>query len=136
MPVGIGLLNVFRCVGLELFGRFGAKVEIEFTVDNFECLWIYTGSLAGRRPTPGSVPAVLRRIALRIGGKKILVFSAGKIPFGVVPLVGELALALQRTALGMIGDGVVAFDGHPEKRFVYLVKRHARVRKQEDGRDG
>ena len=135
MPVGIGFLNVFRCVGLELFGRFGAKVEIEFTVDNFECLWIYTGSLAGRRQTPGSVPAVLRRIPLRIGGKKIFISSAGKIPFGIVPFVGVFALALHRPALGMIGDGVVAFDGHPEKRCVYLFKRQARVGKQEDGRD-
>jgi hypothetical protein len=69
LPVGIGFLNVFRCVGLEFFGRIGVPVEVEFAVDNLEGLWIYTGSLAGRRQTPGSVAAVLRRIALRIGGK-------------------------------------------------------------------
>ena len=38
--------------------------------------------------------------------------GAGKIPFGIVPLVGKLALALHGPALGMIGDRVVAFDGH------------------------
>ena len=48
IPIGIGLMNVFGCVGLEFFGGFVIPVEIEFTVDNFEGLWIYTGSLAGR----------------------------------------------------------------------------------------
>ena len=37
----------------------------------------------------------MRCIALRIGGIKIPVLSAGKIPFGIVPLVGKLALALE-----------------------------------------
>ena len=47
-PIRVCLFDIVLRLGFKFFGRLGVPVEIEFTVDDFECLRIYTGSLAGR----------------------------------------------------------------------------------------
>ena len=115
-------MNICCRVGFEILAAFGVPVQIEFAVDDFKHLRIYTGNLAGRRQAPRSVSAILRRISYRIGGEKISIFRTCEIPFGIVPFVGVLSLPLYRAAFGMIGDGVVAFDGDAKKCRIYLVQ--------------
>ena len=114
-PDGIRLLNIGRRIGLKFFGGFGAPVKIEFAVDDLEDFRVYTGSLAGGRKTPRSISAVLRCKPLRIGGKQIPVLCTGEIPFGIVPAVGKRIAAFHRTSLGVVGNRVIAFNGHPKK---------------------
>jgi len=59
-PNGICLQNIGWRIGLKFFRGFGAPVKIEFAVDDLEDFRVYTSSLAGRRKTPRSVPALLR----------------------------------------------------------------------------
>ncbi len=115
VPAGIRPLDVAGRVDLKFFGSFGAPVEIEFAVDDLEDFRVDTGSLAGGRKTSRSVSTVLRCKPLGVGGKQISVFGAGEIPFGVIPTVGERVAAFHRATLGVVGDRVIAFDGHSEK---------------------
>jgi hypothetical protein len=48
-PVFVGRPDVIVCVGFKFIGRRLAIIQVKFTVDDFEGLWVYTGSLAGRR---------------------------------------------------------------------------------------
>ena len=127
-PVSISLLNIVIRFGLKFFRRFNTPVQIEFAVDDLEYLRVYTGSLAGCRKTPRSISAVLRSKTLRVGSKPVPVFGAGKIPLGIIPLVGKRIAALHRTTFGVIGNRVIAFDGHPEESGVDLIEGHRGTR--------
>ena len=125
-----------------MFGTLAAPAEIELAVDDLEILGIHTGSLAGRRQTPRSVPAVLGRVAFRIRNEHIPIAGIGEIPFGIVPLVGKFFIAFYCAALGVVSDGVITLDGHTEKGLVYLIDRqrdgaiHHQQRDNEEDCDG
>jgi hypothetical protein len=121
-PAGIRPLDVGGRIGLERFGSFGAPVEVEFAVDDLEDFRVYAGNLAGRRKTSCSISSVLRCETLRVGSKQIPVFGAGKIPFGIIPTLGKRIASFHRATLGVVGNRVIAFNGHPKKSAVDLIE--------------
>jgi hypothetical protein len=118
LPVVVGLL--YGCIGRgsKLISSFFVPAQIKFPVDDFKYGWIHTGNLAGRRQTSRSVAAVLGRVFFRVCCKQIPVFRTFKIPLGIVPLVGILALTFDRVPFSMIGYGIIAFYGDT-KRLIY-----------------
>ena len=115
-------MNIGGGIGFKLFAALGVPIQIEFTVDDFKYLRINTGNLAGRGQAPRSISAILWCVTLRFSDKQIPVRCTGKIPFGIIPLVGVLPFTFYCAAFGMIGDRIIAFDGDAKKCRVYLVE--------------
>ncbi len=78
----------------KLVCRFSAVVEIKPSFYDFKRLGIYSGNLAGGCKIPRSVTAILRSISIRLLDEKIPVSFADKIPFRIVPSMGDFAAAL------------------------------------------
>lgn len=118
----------------KLICGFGVVVEVKPSFYDFKRLGIYSGNLAGGGQIPRSVTAILRRISIRLLDKKIPVSFADKIPLGIVPLMGDFAAALQRPPLGVIGDGIIAFDGDSEEGGVDFFGGDDRLGGEQQGR--
>ena len=118
----------------KLICGFGVVVEVKPSFYDFKRLGIYSGNLAGGGNIPRSVTAILRRVSIRLLDKKIPVGFAGKIPLGIVPLMGDFAAALQCPTLGVIGDGIIAFDGDSEEGGVDFFRGGDRLGGEQQGR--
>jgi hypothetical protein len=122
LPIIISLLYGYIGRGSKLISGFFVPAQIEFPSDDFKCGWIHTGNLAGRRQTSRSVAAVLGSVLFRICGKQVPVFRIFKVPLGIVPLGGILALTFDGAPFSMIGYRIIAFYGDTERCLVDLVK--------------
>ena len=82
-PFPVSFLDTF-------FGIFKKSIvfaprQIEFSINDLECIRYYVGSTAERCNATGSVAAVPRGITFRVRYKEIPVFVSGKVPSGVIP---------------------------------------------------
>ena len=120
VPILIGRSDLSIRMGFEMGGRFCIVVEIELAIYNFECLGVHSGNLAGGCKIARSVTSILRRISFWVLDEQVPVGFADKIPFRVVPFVGDFATAFHCSSFCMISDSIEAFDSDAKEGAVHL----------------
>src|SRR4051795_12517104 len=112
-PVGVSLRHAQLLVVGVPDGRVRLiVVQVELAVDDAPSLGVDVRRALAVDHSAGAIAAVLRRVAHGIADEELLVLGLGEVPGGAQPVVGDARRAFHGPALGEVGDGIVAHDGH------------------------